>query len=92
MIAIIMQIVSSMIGSKAFGGVLISGLDWYLNKNKTDRESRELAVSLAMSLRRQGLTTAVLSFESDDDAKTASENWDEIERQIKKSKELEGKK
>ncbi len=92
MIQSVLALISSVIGNQSIGRILLLGIEWFLEKNKTDRESRELAVSLAMSLRRQGLTTAVLSFESDDDAKTASENWDEIERQIKKSKELEGKK
>lgn len=77
---LIYGLISGLMGSEFLGRFLLIGLDWFLEKKKTDRESRELAVSLAMSLRRQGVTNVVLSYSSETDADIADGLWDEQEK------------
>jgi len=77
---VIYSLISGLMGSEFLGRFLLIGLDWFLEKKKTDRESRELAVSLAMSLRRQGVTNVVLSYSSETDADIADGLWDEQEK------------
>lgn len=77
---VIYGLISGLMGSEFLGRFLLIGLDWFLEKKKTDRESRELAVSLAMSLRRQGVTNVVLSYSSETDADIADGLWDEQEK------------
>lgn len=81
---IIYGLISGLMGSEFLGRFLLIGLDWFLEKKKTDRESRELAVSLAMSLRRQGVTNVVLSYSSETDADIADGLWDEQEKKERK--------
>ena len=85
---LIYGLISGLMGSEFLGRFLLIGLDWFLEKKKTDRESRELAVSLAMSLRRQGVTNVVLSYSSETDADIADGLWDEQE---KKEREKDSK-
>ncbi len=82
---IIYGLISGLMGSEFLGRFLLIGLDWFLEKKKTDRESRELAVSLAMSLRRQGVTNVVLSYSSETDADIADGLWDEQEKKERES-------
>lgn len=77
---VIYGLISGLMGSEFLGRFLLIGLDWFLEKKKTDRESRELAVSLAMSLRRQGVTNVVLSYSSETDADIADGLWTEREK------------
>lgn len=80
---LIFSFFNTVLGSQVLGRVIMLALDWYLNKKNTDRESRELAVSLAMSLRKQGVTDVIMSYSSDNDAKRADQMWDEIEEKNK---------
>ena len=81
MIQTILTLASSILGNQSIGRVLLLGIEWFLEKNKTDKESRELAVSLAMSLRRQGITDVIISYNSDLDGNSASAEWDKIEKE-----------
>lgn len=84
MIQSMLAFVASIIGNQSIGRVLLLGIEWFLEKNKTDKESRELAVSLAMSLRRQGVTDVIMSYNSDLDVDQASDEWDRIEKEGEK--------
>jgi hypothetical protein len=84
MIQTILTLASSILGNQSIGRVLLLGIEWFLEKNKTDKESRELAVSLAMSLRRQGVTDVIMSYNSDRDGDQASDEWDRIEKEGEK--------
>ncbi len=86
---VLFSILNNVLGNQVLGRIIMLGIDWFLTKNKTDRESRELAVSLAMSLRRQGVTDVSLSFDSDLDAKRAADEWSKIEDELKAKKENE---
>lgn len=81
MIQSVLALISSVIGNQSIGRVLLLGIEWFLEKNKTDKESRELAVSLAMSLRRQGVTDVIMSYNSDRDGDLAVEEWERIEKE-----------
>ena len=81
MIQAVLTLFSSVLGNQSIGRVLLLGIEWFLEKNKTDKESRELAVSLAMSLRRQGLTDVIISYNSDLDGKSASDEWDRLAKE-----------
>jgi len=83
MIQSVLALISSVIGNQSIGRVLLLGIEWFLEKNKTDKESRELAVSLAMSLRRQGVTDVIMSYNSDRDGDLAVEEWERIEKEGK---------
>lgn len=85
MIQAVFSLVSSLIGNQSIGRVLLLGIEWFLEKNKTDKESRELAVSLAMSLRRQGVTDVIISYNSDRDGESAADEWTRIEEEKKKN-------
>lgn len=85
MIQTILTLASSILGNQSIGRVLLLGIEWFLEKNKTDKESRELAVSLAMSLRRQGVTDVIISYNSDRDGDSASNEWTRIEEEKKKN-------
>ena len=80
MLALI-QFLNVLLGSEAIGKLFIVGIDWYLKKSQADQESRQLLVSLAMSLRKQGITDIVLSFNSESDGDLAEKKWDEIEKE-----------
>lgn len=84
MIQSVLALVASIIGNQSIGRILLLGIEWFLEKNKTDKESRELAVSLAMSLRRQGVTDVIMSYNSDRDGSQASDEWEKIEKEGKK--------
>ena len=79
MFSTIAGLLSLVLGDQLISKILLLGIEWFLEKKKTDRESRELAVSLAMSLRRQGVADVVLSFNSAHDAEAASNEWEKIE-------------
>lgn len=85
MIQTILTLASSILGNQSIGRVLLLGIEWFLEKNKTDKESRELAVSLAMSLRRQGVTDVIISYNSDRDGESAADEWTRIEEEKKKN-------
>lgn len=85
MIQTVLTLFSSVLGSQSIGRILLLGIEWFLEKNKTDKESRELAVSLAMSLRRQGVTDVIISYNSDRDGDSASNEWTRIEEEKKKN-------
>ena len=85
--SILFSFLNNILGNQVLGRIIMLGIDWYLTKNKTDRESRELAVSLAMSLRRQGVTDVSMSFDSDLDGQKASDEWTRIETELKAKKE-----
>ncbi len=84
MIQSVLALVASIIANQSIGRVLLLGIECFLEKNKTDKESRELAVSLAMSLRRQGVTDVIMSYNSDRDGDQASDEWEKIEKEGKK--------
>lgn len=85
MIQAVLTLFSSVLGNQSIGRILLLGIEWFLEKNKTDKESRELAVSLAMSLRRQGVTDVIISYNSDRDGESASNEWTRIEEEKKKN-------
>lgn len=85
MIQAVLTLFSSVLGNQSIGRILLLGIEWFLEKNKTDKESRELAVSLAMSLRRQGVTDVIMSYNSDRDGDSAADEWTRIEEEKKKN-------
>jgi len=85
MIQAVLTLFSSVLGNQSIGRILLLGIEWFLEKNKTDKESRELAVSLAMSLRRQGVTDVIISYNSDRDGESAAGEWTRIEEEKKKN-------
>lgn len=89
MLPTIFSILNSILGDPAFSRILMIGIEWYLDKKKTDQESRELLVSLAMSLRKQGVADVVMSFRSENDAEQASREWDKIEGEKSKGTQNE---